>query len=88
MRRTSEIGLIDMSEDKTCIEAKNKLYRQVNGRWEIDRSIAHRQMSNNSIYYRKKPSREMLHWHIQQMRYSGEPGWINEEAGNKRPSQL
>ena len=83
VRRTSEIGLID-AEDKTCIEAKNKLYRQVNGRWEIDRSIAHRQMSNNSIYYRKKPSREMLHWHIQQMRYSGEPGWINEEAGKKR----
>lgn len=83
VRRTSEIGLIDAS-DKTCIEAKNQLYRQVNGRWEIDKSIAHRQMSNNSIYYRKKPSREMLHWHIQQMRYSGEPGWVNEEAGRKR----
>ncbi len=83
VRRTSEIGLID-AEDKACIEAKNQLYRQVNGRWEIDKSIAHRQMSNNSIYYRKKPTREMLHWHIQQMRYSGEPGWINEEAGRKR----
>lgn len=83
VRRTSEIGLID-AEDKTCIEAKSNLYRQVNGRWEIDKSIAHRQMSNNSIYYRKKPTREMLHWHIQQMRYSGEPGWINEEAGRKR----
>lgn len=83
VRRTSEIGLIDAS-DRTCIEAKNQLYRQVNGRWEIDKNIAHRQMSNNSIYYRKKPSREMLHWHIQQMRYSGEPGWVNEEAGRKR----
>ena len=83
VRRTSEIGLID-AEDKACIEAKSQLYRQVNGRWEIDKSIAHRQMSNNSIYYRKKPTREMLHWHIQQMRYSGEPGWINEEAGKKR----
>ncbi|MDO5134589.1 MAG: ribonucleoside-triphosphate reductase, adenosylcobalamin-dependent [Eubacteriales bacterium] len=83
VRRTSEIGLID-AEDKSCIEAKSHLYRQVKGRWEIDKSIAHRQMSNNSIYYRKKPTREMLHWHIQQMRYSGEPGWINEEAGKKR----
>lgn len=83
VRRTSEIGLID-AEDKTCIEAKSHLYRQINGRWEIDKSIAHRQMSNNSIYYRKKPSREMLHWHLEQMRYSGEPGWINEEAGRKR----
>lgn len=83
VRRTSEIGLVD-AEDKECIEAKSKLYRQVKGRWEIDKKIAHRQMSNNSIYYRKKPSRAMLHWHIQQMRYSGEPGWVNEEAGKKR----
>lgn len=83
VRRTSEIGLID-AEDNTCIEAKSHLYRQVGGRWEIDKSIAHRQMSNNSIYYRKKPSREKLHWHLEQMRYSGEPGWINEEAGRRR----
>ena len=39
---------------------------------------------NNSIFYRHKPTREKLHWHLQQMRYSGEPGWINEEAGAKR----
>lgn len=83
VRRTSEIGLID-AEDETCIGAKSGLYRQVNGRWELDQKIAHRQMSNNSIYYRKKPTREMLHWHMTQMRYSGEPGWINEEAGKKR----
>ena len=83
VRRTSEIGLIDQ-DDTECIQAKSQLYRQVNGRWEIDRNIAHRQMSNNSIFYRRKPSREQLHWHIQQMRHSGEPGWINEAAGLKR----
>ena len=83
VRRTSEIGLIDQN-DEECIQAKSNLYRQVNGHWEIDKSIAHRQMSNNSIFYRKKPTREQLHWHLQQMRYSGEPGWVNEEAGRKR----
>jgi len=83
VRRTSEIGLIDQ-DDESCIKAKSNLYRQINGRWEIDQSIAHRQMSNNSIFYRRKPTREQLHWHLQQMRYSGEPGWINEEAGAKR----
>ena len=83
VRRTSEIGLIDQ-DDETCIKAKSNLYKQINGRWEIDKSISHRQMSNNSIFYRRKPTREQLHWHIQQMRYSGEPGWINEEAGLKR----
>ena len=83
VRRTSEIGLIDQ-DDTECIQAKSKLYRQIDGLWEIDRNIAHRQMSNNSIFYRRKPTREQLHWHLQQMRYSGEPGWINEEAGLKR----
>lgn len=83
VRRTSEIGLID-ANDTTCIEAKTNLYRQVNGRWEIDKAIAHRQMSNNSIFYQEKPTREKLHWHLQQMRYSGEPGWVNGEAGKKR----
>ena len=41
-------------------------------------------MSNNSIFYRRKPTREQLHWHLKQMRYSGEPGWVNEVAGLKR----
>lgn len=87
VRRTSEICLIDQ-DDEECIQAKSSLYRQVDGHWEIDKGIAHRQMSNNSIYYRKKPTREQLHWHLQQMRYSGEPGWINEEAGLKRRSNF
>ena len=56
VRRTSEIGLID-ADDEECVKAKSRLYRQVDGRWEIDKAIAHRQMSNNSIFYRKKPTR-------------------------------
>ena len=83
VRRTSEICLIDQ-DDTECIQAKSALYRQADGKWEIDPAIAHRQMSNNSIFYRSKPGREQLHWHLQQMRYSGEPGWVNEEAGSRR----
>ena len=83
VRRTSEIGLIDQ-DDEECIQAKTNLYRQVGGKWEMDKAIAHRQMSNNSIFYRRKPTREQLNWHIRQMRYSGEPGWVNEAAGLKR----
>ena len=83
VRRTSEIGLIDQ-DDAECVQAKSNLYRQVGGKWEMDKSISHRQMSNNSIFYRRKPTREQLNWHIRQMRYSGEPGWVNEEAGLKR----
>jgi len=83
VRRTAEIVLVD-SDDKECIEAKSALYKQIDGQWIVDQDIIHRQMSNNSIYYQKKPSRDQLHWQIQQMRYSGEPGWVNEVAGAKR----
>jgi len=83
MRRTAEMALID-PEDKETIEAKNNLYRQINGQWIVSKEIVHRQMSNNSIYYRKKPTREQLHWQLNQMKLSGEPGWINEKAGSGR----
>lgn len=83
VRRTAEIILVDQ-DDKECIQAKSELYKKVDENWIIDSEIAHRQMSNNSIYYRVKPTREQLHWHLQQMRYSGEPGWVNETAGAKR----
>ncbi|MEI8217405.1 MAG: ribonucleoside-triphosphate reductase, adenosylcobalamin-dependent, partial [Eubacteriales bacterium] len=83
VRRTAEIVLIDQ-DDKECIMAKSDLYKKVDEKWVIDQEIAHRQMSNNSIYYTRKPTRDQLHWHLQQMRYSGEPGWVNEEAGAKR----
>ena len=83
VRRTAEIVLIDQ-DDKECIQAKSELYKKTDEKWVIDTEIAHRQMSNNSIYYTRKPTRPELHWHLQQMRYSGEPGWVNEEAGAKR----
>ena len=83
VRRTAEIVLIDADDDE-CIQAKNQLYKKVDEKWVIDQELSHRQMSNNSIYYEKKPTREKLHWHLTQMRYSGEPGWVNAEAGAKR----
>ncbi|MCD6435092.1 MAG: ribonucleoside-triphosphate reductase, adenosylcobalamin-dependent [Clostridiales bacterium] len=83
VRRTAEIVLLD-ADDKESIEAKSNLYKQIDGQWIVDKELLHRQMSNNSIYYTKKPSREMFHWQLEQMRYSGEPGWVNAEAGAKR----
>jgi adenosylcobalamin-dependent ribonucleoside-triphosphate reductase len=83
VRRTAEIVLIDQ-DDKEAIQAKSELYKKVDEKWVIDSEISHRQMSNNSIFYQRKPTRKELHWHLQQMRYSGEPGWVNEEAGAKR----
>ena len=41
-------------------------------------------MSNNSIFYTSKPTREQLSWHVKQMGYSGEPGFMNAEAAASR----
>lgn len=87
VRRTAEIVLFD-SDDEECITAKQNLYKQVEGQWIVNDEIFHRSMSNNSIYYKEKPTRERLHWQVNQMRYSGEPAFVNEEAGKKRRVDL
>ena len=63
---------------------KNDLYTQVDDEWVINQDLLHRQMSNNSIYYEEKPTRERLHWQIEKMRYSGEPAFINAEYAKTR----
>ena len=83
VRRTAEMIIVD-ANDQECINAKFSLYKQVDGKWEVNTDVIHRQMSNNSIYYREKPTRSRLKWQIEKMRYSGEPGWINGEAAEKR----
>jgi ribonucleoside-diphosphate reductase alpha chain/ribonucleoside-triphosphate reductase len=84
VRRTAEAGLID-SDDQECIESKAGLYYQdVNNNWIENKGIAHRKMSNNSIFYNDKPTREQLNWQIKQMRYSGEPAFVNATAAKKR----
>lgn len=48
------------------------------------RSIKHRRMSNNSIGFEQKPSREILNLIFTIMRYEGEPGFVNLQAAGKR----
>lgn len=83
VRRTAEMVIID-PEDQGSIDAKSNLYKQADGKWIVNPDLIHRQMSNNSIYYTQKPSRERLKWQLERMRYSGEPGWINHQAAAKR----
>jgi len=83
VRRTAEIVLVD-ADDTECIEAKSNLYYMEDGKWIVNEEILHRQMSNNSIYYTERPSREKIRWQLEKMRYSGEPGWVNQTAGAKR----
>lgn len=83
VRRTAEIVLFDV-DDKEMLEAKNNLYTLKDGKWVVNKDIIHRSMSNNSTYYKQKPKREQLHWQLQQIRFSGEPAFINQESANKR----
>ncbi|HDK27259.1 MAG TPA: hypothetical protein ENG48_09290 [Candidatus Atribacteria bacterium] len=46
--------------------------------------ILHRVNSNNSIIYFKKPTREQLEKQINNIRHTGEPGFINGETARKR----
>lgn len=53
------------------------------GRFGLD----HRRMSNNSVAFNKKPSREFLNLVFTIMQSEGEPGFINlEEARRRRPN--
>jgi len=87
VRRTSEVILFD-PDDQDILNAKNNLYEQIDGKWVKNTEIDYREMSNNSIYYTSKPTREQLSWHVRQMRYSGEPGFMNAEAAARRRPNL
>lgn len=83
VRRTSEMAGIGV-DDNDSIGMKNDLYVKVGDEWVLNESLKHRQLSNNSIYYYEKPSRDKLNEHLKMMRNSGEPGWVNAEYGQKR----
>lgn len=51
------------------------------------RPLHHRRMSNNSIAFEAKPSREQLNLVFEMMQAEGEPGFVNlEEARRRRPN--
>jgi len=84
VRRTSEIGLC-YDEDKEFITAKNGIYYQdENGNWFKNEELGHREMSNNSILFYEKPSRERLHEIFSSIKISGEPGFYNMAAVEKK----
>lgn len=47
-------------------------------------SLTHRYMSNNSIMFREQPSKELLNVVFSLMKDTGEPGFVNIEAAQKR----
>jgi ribonucleoside-triphosphate reductase len=55
--------------------------------YNFGRPLHHRRMSNNSIAFTEKPSRERLNLVFEMMQMEGEPGFVNlEEARRRRPN--
>lgn len=75
VRRTALIALLDEEDDET-ITAKQNIFSRP--------ELSHRFMSNNSIFYNSKPTRERMAWQFEVMRGEGEPAYVNAEAARKR----
>lgn len=84
VRRTSEIVIFDADEEEV-LKAKENLYTQnETGEWVENEALSHRKMSNNSIWFTKKPERAQLSSIFKSIRFTGEPGFINAKALLKR----
>lgn len=75
VRSIAEIGLLD-ANDLDTINAKIGIHDKP--------ELYHRYMSNNSIFYETKPTREQLDWQFKSIEENGEPCFINAEVGRKR----
>lgn len=84
VRRTAELGQLDSDDEVSKAAKSNIYYKDENGNWVENANLTHRMVSNNSVVYYERPTREELHQHLEIMRYSGEPGIINAEAAMKR----
>ena len=86
VRRSALIVFCD-EDDKKVIEAKASLYYQDDsGNWTSNGKILHRALSNNTILYHEKPTREQLRHQFQLIKTSGEPSFGNmAEMLRRRP---
>lgn len=79
VRRTAQIALFD-SEDNRILNAKVGLWEQGSNNYGNDQ----RSMSNNSIFFEQKPSKEQLLDIFERIQHNGEPGFVNAVAARER----
>lgn len=83
VRRTAQMCL--SSEDQSdIVDAKESLYENVDGKWVENDDIIHRRLSNNTIKYYERPSFDKISSHVDKIRYSGEPGFLNMQEAERR----
>lgn len=79
VRRTSEIALFD-SADTDSLNAKVDLWVEGSVNYGNDQ----RGMSNNSIFFEEKPTKEVLLDIFSRILNNGEPGFVNAQAARAR----
>jgi len=79
VRRTSEIALFS-DTDTEILNAKVDLWTQGSSNY----GNGQRSMSNNSIFFNEKPTKETLLDIFDRILNNGEPGFVNAEAARKR----
>lgn len=79
VRRTSEIALFD-PDDSQVLNAKVGLWEQGSPNHGNDQ----RGMSNNSIFFNSKPTKQFLLDIFERIQHNGEPGFVNAQAARKR----
>lgn len=90
----AKYGINGVWDEEAHIALCDKLQKEFNHvpQWLRDlpmndaeaRPLHHRRMSNNSIAFTSKPTRERLNLMFEIMKSEGEPGFVNLEAANKR----
>lgn len=88
VRRSAEIILCDHDEEEVLNAKENLYYQDDNGNWIENKQILNRSLSNNTVIYKKKPSREELHAHFKKLKISGEPAFSNFEEMQRRRSDV
>ncbi len=87
VRRSAEMIIID-SGDSECISSKLDIYKCYGKKRILNKALSHRRISNNSVYYSSKPSRQNLDEHISMIMKNGEPGILNSVSALKRKSNF
>jgi len=86
VRRSAMMVICDEDDDEV-INAKRNIYKVIDGKWIEDTEISHRKMSNNSVLYTERPSKERIREILESIKINGEPGFINaSEALRRKPS--
>lgn len=76
-RRSAEIVFCDTDEPEVLDAKQNLYYQDENGNWKSNEKTLHRMLSNNTVFYYDKPTREQLKAQFEKIRFSGEPSFAN-----------